>query len=225
MELELPWLLAPNLPSNKQVNLTCSSITLGHKMSLPGGGYIWPMGNLTQRSDQMSTWPAVVSHLVTRCSYLAGGYIWPKGNLTEVVTHLATRFHCCGCIWPQINLTNVVTHLATRYLCLGKGQVDILLKRQSANQPARYLQLASQSAMWKHVNLSDFRLVRYLVAGGLGAQPHWAPAQCPSTLTGSSWGSDLPNQGQASDTNELCSPLYTFGITFRNYWQFCIYMT
>ena len=38
------------------------------------------------------------------------------------------------------------------------------------------------------------------------AQPHWAPVQGPSTPTGSPWGSDLPDQGQASDTNELSSP-------------------
>ena len=35
MELELPQLLAPDLPSNKQVNLTRSSIFYGHKMSPP----------------------------------------------------------------------------------------------------------------------------------------------------------------------------------------------
>ena len=35
----------------------------------------------------------------------------------------------------------------------------------------------------------------------------------------------LPDQGQASDTNELCSPLYTIGITYRDCFQFCIYIT
>ena len=35
MELELPQLLAPDLLSNKQVNLTGSSVTFVHKMSLP----------------------------------------------------------------------------------------------------------------------------------------------------------------------------------------------
>ena len=43
---------------------------------------------------------------------------------------------------------------------------------------------------------------------------HWFPL-----------GSDLPDQGQTSDTNELCSPLCTVGTTFRDYLQFCIYVT
>ena len=36
-------------------------------------------------------------------------------------------------------------------------------------------------------------------------------------------GSDLPDQGQASDTNELYSLLYTLGTTFSDCLQFCIY--
>ena len=38
---------------------------------------------------------------------------------------------------------------------------------------------------------------------------HWFPL-----------GSDLPDQGQASDTNELCSLLYTFSTTFSDCLQF-----
>ena len=41
---------------------------------------------------------------------------------------------------------------------------------------------------------------------------HWFPL-----------GSDLPDQGQASDTNELCSLLYTFGTMFRDHLQFFIH--
>ena len=41
---------------------------------------------------------------------------------------------------------------------------------------------------------------------------HWFPL-----------GSDLPDQGQASDTNELYSPLYTFGTMFIDHLQFCLY--
>ena len=44
-----------------------------------------------------------------------------------------------------------------------------------------------------------------LVAGGLGAQWQWPPVQGPSTPTGSPWGSDLPDQGQASDRNVFYS--------------------
>ena len=61
MELELPWLLAPDLPLNKQVNLTWSSITLDHKMTL-GRGYIWMIVNLTLRWSSI-----IVSYLATRC--------------------------------------------------------------------------------------------------------------------------------------------------------------
>ena len=92
-----------------------------------------------------------------------------------------------------------------------EGQVDILFDRQSASQPAYQLQLASQPDMWQNINLSGFGLVRYLVAGGPGAQ-----ILVPL-------GSYIPDQGQASDTNELCSLLYTTGTMFRDCLQFCIY--
>ena len=49
---------------------------------------------------------------------------------------------------------------------------------QPASQPACQLLLASQPAMWQDINLSGFRLVRYLVAGRvrltfcvIGSQP------------------------------------------------------
>ena len=43
---------------------------------------------------------------------------------------------------------------------------------------------------------------------------HWFP-----------WGSDLPGQGQASDRNELCRLLYTFGTIFYDSFHICIYTT
>ena len=43
---------------------------------------------------------------------------------------------------------------------------------------------------------------------------HWFP-----------WGSDLPGQGQASDRNELCRLLYTFGTIFCDSFHICIYTT
>ena len=87
------------------------------------------------------------------------------------------------------------------------------------------------------------------MVGGLGAQPHWAPVKGPSTPTGSPWGvtyltkarqgpfpgsrhshwfplgSDLPGQDQASDRNELCRLLYTFGTIFHDSLHICIYAT
>ena len=89
----------------------------------------------------------------------------------------------------------------------------------------------------------------FQVAGRLGAQPYWAPVQGPSTPTGSPWrvtyltktrqgpllrahhshwfplGSDLPDQGMASDRNELCRLLYTLGTTFSDSLHICIYPT
>ena len=47
----------------------------------------------------------------------------------------------------------------------------------------------------------------YLVKGELGTLPHWAPVQGTSSPTASPGGSDLPDQDQTSDTNELCSSL------------------
>ena len=43
---------------------------------------------------------------------------------------------------------------------------------------------------------------------------HWFP-----------WGSDLPGQGQASDRNELCRLLYTFGTVFHDSFRICIFAT
>ena len=43
---------------------------------------------------------------------------------------------------------------------------------------------------------------------------HWFP-----------WGSDLHGQGQASDRNELCRLLYTFGTVFCDSFHVCIYAT
>ena len=90
-----------------------------------------------------------------------------------------------GFIWPGVYVTKVVTHMATRCLCLGEGQFDILFDRQSASQSACQLQLASQSARWQNINLSGFRLVRYLVTGRvrltfclIGSQPASQLANC-----------------------------------------------
>ena len=109
MELELLQLLVPDLPSNKQVNLTWSSITLGHKMSVPGGVH------LTQRS----TWPKGLTKCYLTWSSIMlghkmsvpGGYIWPKVNLTQMST------------WPQSS--NRLGHkMPLPGVHLTKGQPD-----------------------------------------------------------------------------------------------------
>ena len=62
------------------------------------------------------------------------------------------------------------------------------------------------------------------VASGLGAQPHWAQSRVPA-LPLVLLGSDLPGQGQASDRNELCRLLYTFGTIFHDSFHIYIYAT
>ena len=184
MELELPQLLVPDLPSNKQVNLTWSSITLGHKMSL-ARGYIWQMVNLTQRWSS-----SIVSHLATRCLCL--GVHLPTGQPDQSSNTLGHQMPLLG------------------------GQIDILWDSWSASQPTSHVQKCQLVRFW----------VSHIVSGGrTGAWPHRAPVQGPSTPTGSPWGSDLPDQGQASDTNELSSPLYTVCTTYRDCLHFCIYTT
>ena len=84
------------------INLTQSSITLGHKISLP-----------LDMSDQMSSWPKEISHLATRC--LPGGMSDQMSTWPKVVSYLATRCLCLGIcltrcqpdpkIWPNVNLT------------------------------------------------------------------------------------------------------------------------
>ena len=39
------------------------------------------------------------------------------------------------------------------------------------------------------------------------------------------WGSDLPGQGQASERNEICRLLYTFGMIYHDNFHMCIYAT
>ena len=87
----------------------------------------------------------------------------------------------------------------------------------------------------------DSRYSRYLgpfwgirgcrgVRGVLGWQVDWEPnnigpqSRVPA-LQLVPWGSDLPGQGQASDRNELCRLLYTFGTIFYDSFHICIYAT
>ena len=68
------------------------------------------------------------------------------------------------------------------------------------------------------------------VRGVLGWQLDWSPTTLgPSPGSQHShwfpWGSDLPGQGQASERNELCRLLYTFGTIFCDSFHICIYAT
>ena len=72
------------------------------------------------------------------------------------------------------------------------------------------------------------------VRDALGWQVDWEPnhigpqVQARAGSHHSHWfplGSDLPGQGQASDRNELCRLLYTFGTIFHDSLHICIYAT
>ena len=126
-------------------------------------------------------------------------------------SHLATR-----CLYQTgtsdlRSVTKVVTHMAIRCLYLGECQVDIC---SIGSQPAATGQPTSLVT-----NYQPFRLWNGQIFGGrrtgrlttLGTSPgsqryHWFP-----------FGSDLPVQGQASNTNELCIPLHIFGTMFRDH--------
>ena len=134
----------------------------------------------------MSSWPYVVLLLAMRGHYgghLTEGQPDPKADQMSSWPEIPLPV---GYIWPQIYVTKVVTHMATR--CLPGGGSGWHFVWWAVSQPACQLQLASQPAMWQNINLSGLRLARYLVAGGPGAWPHWAPVQDPSTPTGSPWG-------------------------------------
>ena len=108
MKLELPWLLASDVHSNKQVNrwpkcwpnvkLTWCSTAIGYQMPLPGGTADFT-GQTDPKADQMASWSDVVPLLVTRCLW---GYIWPQVYVTKVVTHMATR---CLSMGGRVRLT------------------------------------------------------------------------------------------------------------------------
>ena len=94
-----------------------------------------------------------------------------------------------------------------------------LIGSQPASLPAAFGQPTSHVTKYQPVRLWVCQIFGRRTGSltTLGPSPeshhsHWFPM-----------GSDLPEQGQASDTNELCSLLYTFGTMFRDCWQFCIY--
>ena len=189
-------------------------------------------GQSDAKADQMAGWTAVVPLLVTRC--LSWGVHLTTGHLTKVVTHMPTR---CVCLGERVSLTFFVigsqpaSHM-TRYqpvrLWVGQifgdreGQVDILFDRQSASLPAAIGQPTTHMTRYQPVKLWVGQIFGGRRTGSLttlgpcpGSQhSHWFPL-----------GSDLPDQGKASDTNELYSLLYTFGTMFRDHLQFCIYTT
>ena len=80
-----------------------------------------------------------------------------------------------------------------------------------ANQPCDEISTC-QALCWSDIWWQENRDPNHIGPQSSVQHSYWFPL-----------GSDLPDQGQASDTNELCSILYTFGTTFRDHLQFYIY--
>ena len=201
---------------NDRVNCTSVSTCLGHQMPLWGYSsqpdlmqyHSWPLDASTwevcltecqpnPKANQMSRWPDIVPLLVTGCLYQG--------------VHLTT------------GLCDHSSHTYGHRMSLpGEGQVDILFDRQSASQPACHLQLASQPAMWQHVNMSRLWVGQIFGGRGTGSSTTLVPSPGSQHSHWFPLGSDLPVQGKASYTNKLCSLLNTFGTMFRDHLQFCI---
>ena len=184
---------------------------------------IWPEASCCGgTSDLMLTWPDIWPNTNLTWSLIPGGYIWPEVDLTWSLTK------CQHDLKPHLGGTSdhrsmVAIHLATRCFYLGRVRLTFCL---IGSQPASQLANCNWSANQPCDKISTSQALGWSDSwwqktGGLTTL---APVQGPSTPTSSPWGSDLPDQGQASDTNELCSPLYTICSTFRDHLQFCIYI-
>ena len=162
--------------------------------------------------------------------------MWPNVNLSGfgLVRYLvAGRVRLIFCLIGsqpacQLQLANQPAMLPNtglpgfglvRYLVAGRVRLIFCL---IGSQPVCQGQLVSQPAVWPNIKLSGFgvgkifggRRTRSPTTLGPSSQSHhshWFPLE-----------SNLPDQGQASNTNELCCFLYTFGTTFRDRLQFCI---
>ena len=104
------------------------------------------------------------------------------------------------CLYWGIHLT---TGLCDQSSCtlghkmsLPKGRVRLTFC-SIGSQPARQLASCNWPAKRSCDKYQPVRLQVGQIVGGrrIGAQPHWASVQGPSTPTGSPWGSDLPDQG------------------------------
>ena len=159
----------PDLKIWPNVNLIWSSITLSHKMLLPGW-YIWPDVNLTW--SLMKCQSDLKPH--------PGGYIWPKVSLTQSLTKcqpdpkshpgrvILTKGHPDPKIWPNVNLTQVISYLATRCLCWGYIWWKVSLTKNLAKcQPAPKPHLKEthlikgypDPKIWPNVNLTQSNII------------------------------------------------------------------
>ena len=101
------------------------------------------------------------------------------------------------CLYQGVHLTNMMTYVVSQ--------------PGSCNWPAN--KPCGRISTYQALGWSDIWWQQEQEPNHIGPQySHWFPL-----------GSDLPDQGQASDRNELYSFLYTFQTTFSDHLQFCIY--
>ena len=150
----------------------------------------------TQGTPELrSPGPMLVPSLATRCLW---GYIWVQLNWAYVSTILGHQM-------PELGMSDL--RLGLTFCAIGSQPASQLPScNWPANQPCD-----------KISTLSGFGLVRYVVAGGLGAWPHWAPVQGPSTPSGSPWG--VTYLTKARQVTEMSSSACAIHLALH-YWPF-----
>ena len=121
-----------------------------------------------------------------------------------------------------VYVTKVITQIATRCLSLGWVKLTFCL---IGSQPTSQLASFNWPANQPCDKISTYQVLGWSDGGRTGSPTTLGPSPRSQHSHWLSFRSDLPDQGQASDTNELCSPLYTIVTTFWDHLQFCIYVT
>ena len=170
----------------------------------------------------MLTWPDIWPNANLVWSLIWGvGYFWPKGSLLTVILHLVIRCLYWGYIWsmwPKSLHTwpqdvSAWGRVRLTFCSISSQPASQLAScNWTANQPCDKISTC-QTLGWSDGGRRTGSLTTFSPSPG-SQHSHWFPL-----------GNDLPDQGKASDTNELCSLLYTIGTTFRDHLQFCIYIT
>ena len=118
------------------------------------------------------------------------------------------------CLYWGVHLTTSLcdqsSYTLGHKMCLPGGRVRLTFCLKGS-QPASHVTKYQPVRLWVGQIVGGRRTVSLTTLGPCqGSQhSHLFPL-----------GSELPDQGQATDTNELCSPLYTTGTTFRDHLQF-----
>ena len=120
-------------------------------------------------------------------------------------------------MWQDLNLSGFAL---VRYVVAGRVRLTFcVICSQPASLPAAIGQPTSHVTRYQSLRLSGW------IFGGRRTRSPTTLGPCQGSQHSHLFplGTDLPDHGQASDTNELCSLLYTFGTMFSDHLQFCIY--